>query len=136
MPLIKLPKLRKGPRLPPMVVDFLDAYNAKDVEGMLADVTNDVVFRHYCDAGVVFKANDRAGLDAALREDVHSFTHRTHTVKTSMTLLGSTVLTTQFDAVVAKDLSNGWKAGQSITLPGAAEFQFRDDRIANITFRT
>lgn len=40
MPLIKLPKLRKGPKLPPMVVDFIEAYNARDVEGMMADVTD------------------------------------------------------------------------------------------------
>jgi hypothetical protein len=136
MPLIKLPKLRKGPRLPPMVVDFLDAYNAKNVDGMLADVTNDVMFRHYCDAGVLFKAEDKTAFEAALREEVAAFTQRTHTVKTSMTMLGSTVLTTQFDARVGKNLSNGWVAGQEITLPGAAEFQFRDDKIANITFRT
>jgi hypothetical protein len=53
-----------------------------------------------------------------------------------MTMLGSTVLTTEFHAVVAKDLLSGWKAEQEITLPAAAEFQFRDDQIANITFRT
>ncbi len=119
-----------------MVVDFLDAYNAKNVDGMLADVTNDVMFRHYCDAGVLFKAEDKVAFEAAMREDVSAFTQRTHTVKTSMTMLGSTVLTTQFDARVGKDLSSGWVAGQDITLPGAAEFQFRDDKIANITFRT
>jgi hypothetical protein len=136
MPLIKLPKLRKGPKLPPMVVDFLEAYNAKDIDKMLADVTSDLVFRHYCDAGVLFKADDKATFEAALREEVGAFKQRSQVVKTAMTLLGSTVLTTQFHAVVAKDLSNGWKAGQEITLPGAAEFQFRDDQIANITFRT
>jgi hypothetical protein len=136
MPLIKLPKLRKGPKLPPMVVDFLDAYNGRDLEGMLADVSDDLKFRHYCDAGVLFKAENKAEFDTALREDMSAFKERSHAVKTSMTMLGSTVLTTEFHAVVAKDLSNGWKAGQEITLPAAAEFQFRDDQIANITFRT
>lgn len=136
MPLIKLPKLRKGPKLPPMVVDFVEAYNAKDIDKMLADVTQDVMFRHYCDAGVLFKAHDKASFEAALREDASAFAQRSHAVKTSMTMLGSTVLTTQFEAVVAKDLSNGWKAQQDITLPAAAEFQFRAEKIANITFRT
>lgn len=136
MPLIKLPKLRKGPKLPPMVVDFIEAYNTRDVEGMLADVTDDVMYRHYCDAGVLFKAGDKGEFEAALHDDLSAFEHRTQMVKTSMTMLGSTVLTTQFDALVAKDLSNGWTAGQSITLPAASEFQFSDDKIANITLRT
>jgi hypothetical protein len=70
MPLIKLPKLRKGPKLPPMVVDFLDAYNGRDLEGMLANVSDDLKFRHYCDAGVLFKAENKAEFDAALREDL------------------------------------------------------------------
>ncbi|MFK7792121.1 MAG: hypothetical protein AB8B88_05545 [Devosiaceae bacterium] len=136
MPLIKLPKLRKGPKLPSTVVDFIEAYNTNNISGMLADVTDDVMFRHYCDAGVLFKAGDKVGFEAALNEDASAFKQRTHAVKTSMTMLGSTVLTTQFEAVVAQDLSNGWKAGTEIKLPSAAEFQFRDERIANITFRT
>lgn len=102
----------------------------------MADVTDDVVYRHYCDAGVLFKAGDKGEFEAALHDDLSAFKQRTQLVKTSVTMLGSTVLTTQFDAVVAKDLSNGWTEGQALTLPAAAEFQFRDDKIANITLRT
>lgn len=133
MPLIKLPKLRKDRKLPFAVEAYLAAYNAMDVEGMLAYLTDDVVFKNYAGDKLSAEANDKAGFEKLAHTAVKAFKERKQTVKKAFSMGDTTILTIQFDAVVATDMPNGWKAGQKLDSRGASEFQLRDGKIIRIT---
>lgn len=133
MPLIKLPKLRKDRKLPYAVEAYIDAYNAMDVEGMLAYVTDDVVFKNYAGDKLTAEASDKAGFEELARLGVSAFKERKLTIKKAFTMGDTTVLTIQYDAVVAHDMPNGWKAGQTLDFRGASEFQLREGKIVRIT---
>lgn len=133
MPLIKLPKLRKDRKLPYAVETYLAAYNAMDVDGMLAYLSEDVVFKNYAGDKLTAEASDKAGFEKLARTAISAFKERKQTVKKAFTMGDTTVLTIQFDAIVAADMPNGWKAGQKLDLRGACEIQLTDGKITRIT---
>jgi ketosteroid isomerase-like protein len=133
MPLIKMPKLGKTSKLPYAVEVYINAYNAMDVEGMLACLTDDVVFKNYSGDQLTAEASDKAGFEELARMGVNAFKERKQTIKKAFTMGDTTVLTIQYDAVVAQDLPNGWKAGQKLDFRGASEFRLRDGKIIRIT---
>ncbi|GAB5509105.1 MAG: hypothetical protein Rhims3KO_05060 [Hyphomicrobiales bacterium] len=133
MPLIKMPKLRKDRKLPFAVEAYLAAYNAMDIEGMLAYVSDDVVFKNYAGDKLTAEANDKASFEKLAEAAISAFKERKQTVKKAFSMGDTTVLTIQFDAIVAADTPNGWKAGQKLDSRGASEFQLRDGKIIRIT---
>ncbi|MEO0382970.1 MAG: hypothetical protein AAF234_05390 [Pseudomonadota bacterium] len=69
----------------------------------------------------------------AVEAHISASKERKQTVKTAFMFGDTTVLTIQFDAVVAIDLPKGWKAGQTLDFRGASAFQLRDGKIMRIT---
>jgi hypothetical protein len=133
MPLFKMPKLRKDPSLPYPVEAYINAYNAMDVEGMLAYLADDVVFKNYAGDKLTAEAGNKDEFEALARVSVGAFKERKQTIKKIFSMGDTTVLTIQYDGVVAADMPNGWKAGQTLDFRGASEFQLRDNKIVRIT---
>lgn len=133
MPLIKMPKLRKDRKLPFAVEAYIAAYNAMDVEGMLAHLVDNVVFKNYAGDKLIAEADDKASFEKLARTAISAFKERRQTVKKAFTMGDTTVLTIQFDAIVAVDLPNGWKADQKLDFRGACEIQLTDGKIIRIT---
>ncbi len=133
MPLFKVPKLFKDPSRPDPVEAFIKAYVAMDVDGMLAPLADDVVFKSKVGSELLAEANNKEEFEAHARADVRAFKQRTQTIKKTFNMGPTTIVTFQRDSVVAKDMPNGWKAGQELQLRGATEFQLRDNTIVRIT---
>lgn len=133
MALIKMPKLRKAAKLPFAVEAYINAYNAMDVDSMIAYLADDVVFRNYAGDTITAQANDKAGFEELARVSVSAFKERKLTLKKIFNMGDTTVLTIQFDGIVAVDMPNGWKAGQKLDYRGASEFQLTDGKIIRIT---
>lgn len=116
-----------------LVNSYVAAYNALDVEGMLATVHPQVEFRNISGGEIDASASGiealrrlaelSKGLFASRRQEITSF-------RTEGDLLVATI---RFEGVLAADLPNGMKAGESLRLEGRSEFGFRDGRIDRIT---
>ncbi|RPE80089.1 nuclear transport factor 2 family protein [Vulcaniibacterium tengchongense] len=119
-----------------LIERYLAAYNAFDVDGMLALLRADVVFENY--SGGVLTASAR-GIEEfrALAERAKAlFVEREQRV-TALRVDGDrAVAGIAYRGRLATDLPGGPAAGATIELQGESEFVFRDGRIARLVDRS
>lgn len=115
------------------IEEYISAYNALDVERMLSFVHEDVEFQNITHSEVNAIAK---GIDALQKMAEHSksfFLSRKQSI-TSFETAGDTVTVgIKFQAVLAVDMPNGVKKGNTINLVGRSVFQFKDGKILRIT---
>jgi ketosteroid isomerase-like protein len=115
------------------IEEYISAYNALDVERMLSFVHKDVEFRNITQNEVNAIAK---GIDELQKMAEHSrsfFLSRKQSI-TSFETVGDTVTVgINFEAVLAVDMPNGAKKGDTINLVGRSVFQFKDGKILRIT---
>ena len=109
--------------LPPVVRAYLDAYNAKNVEGMLACLAEDVTFRNISDGAVTAETAGKAAFAALAAFGVEAFASRHQAVTAAITVETITLAEIDYTAVVARDLPNGWQTGQQLAFRGASMFR-------------
>jgi SnoaL-like polyketide cyclase. len=109
-----------------LVERYIDAYNRKAVDGMLATVHREVVFENYT-AGVL--SVRRVGIEE-LRQlaesSRHLFSARRQTVTAWHQQGDAGYAQIHFEGTFAVDLPSGARAGQVLSLTGRSEFRQRD----------
>jgi hypothetical protein len=116
-----------------LVDSYVAAYNALDVEGMLATVHPEVEFRNVAGGEVDASASGIEALRRLAECSKELFSSR-HQEITDFRIEGAiAVATIRFEGVLSADLPNGMKAGDLMRLEGRSEFGFRDGRIDRIT---
>lgn len=119
-----------------LIERYLAAYNAFDIEGMLALLSTDVRFENHSN-GQLGVATD--GIDAfrKLAEQSRSlFAEREQRI-TGTTFDGhSATVQIAYRGVLAIDLPDGPTAGTVIELQGQSEFGFADGKICRIVDRS
>jgi ketosteroid isomerase-like protein len=115
-----------------VIDDYIAAYNAKDVTGMLACLDDGVEFANISGGAVNAQTQGKAQFAELAAFGVSAFAARRQTVKDRMTVGERTMLRVAYEATVARDLPNGWKAGQSLSFEGISYFELRDGRIVRI----
>ncbi len=118
--------------LPKAVRRYLDAYCALDVDGMLAVLTDDVRFENVSNVHGMDVVRGKEDLEKLARASAQAFSARKQTVRQAVVSKEAAALEIDFEGVVAADLPNGWKAGQTIALRGASFFELRGGRLARI----
>lgn len=121
-----------GPDLPDIVRKYIDAYNRRDPHGMLACLAKDVSFQNIQDDKVT---DDVCGLEAfgqLARAAVDLFSEREQRIVDAITVAGTTVARLHYTATPAKDLPNGWRTGQNVTLSGWSLFEVSHGKICRI----
>jgi steroid delta-isomerase-like uncharacterized protein len=115
---------------------YIRAYNAFDIEGMLALLSPNIRFENYSGAELTASAD---GIDEfrRLAEIAKAmFTEREQRV-TFLKLDGDEAFADiEYRGRVAADIPGGPAAGTSIELKGTTEFSFRDGRIFRIVDRS
>ncbi len=118
--------------IPAPIRAYIDAYNAKDVDGMLACLGDEIRFRNISSGDVTAEAPDKAAFAEMARFGATAFSERRQTVVNAITVADTTLAEIDYAAVVATDLPNGWKAGQRLAFRGASLFRIRDGLIVEI----
>ena len=119
-------------QLPPPVEAYLFAYNARDVDGMLACLSANVSFKDIAGGTVTAKTRGVPAFETLARHSAAAFAHRTQTVLNTITVDDTTLVEVAFSGIVAMDLPNGWSAGNTVALSGTSLFQTMDGKIARI----
>ena len=115
---------------------YIRAYNAKDVEGMLANLHPDISFRNVSRGEVTLETEGVEQFREAAEQAAEVFTSR------NMTPLGFhfgddvTSVLVDFSGVLAVDLPDGPAAGETLKLRGESIFTFRHDQIVAIEDRS
>lgn len=112
---------------------YLDAYNSFDIERMMEVVHQDIEFRNISDGEVNASALGANEFRKLAEQSKRLFSSRRQTV-TKFDLDGNAVsLEVDFVGVLASDLPNGIKAGETLRLTGRSELVFRDGKIYQLT---
>ncbi len=115
--------------LPPVIADYITAYNAMDVAAMLRCLSDEVHFRNFAGTELTAEAKGRAEFEALAKAGVTAFRERQQTVRRTITVADTTIVEIDYAAVVAMDLPNGWAAGQTLSFSGASCFRVADGKI-------
>ncbi|WP_424968659.1 nuclear transport factor 2 family protein [Dinoroseobacter sp. S375] len=119
-------------RLPEIIQTYLDAYNRKDVEVMLACLAQEVTFQNISDGVVTAETVGRAAFETLARAGAEAFRSRSQRVRHAITVADTTLVEIGYRAEVAMDLPNGWVAGQVLSFQGASAFRVQDGKIISI----
>ncbi|MDP9414412.1 MAG: nuclear transport factor 2 family protein [Pseudomonadota bacterium] len=118
--------------LPGIVKSYISAYNRKDVDALIACVTDDVRFENVSNSGPSLATTSKAAFADLARQSAEAFYEREQSVR--RTVMGDDAVAVEIDyrARLAADLPNGMKAGDVLQLRGVSLFKLRDGRIAEI----
>ena len=118
--------------IPEIILTYLEAYNARDVEAMLALLTDDVRFENATNSGDAMVIEGKTALAELAHQSAAAFSERRQSVRDAVVTPERVVLDIDFEAVVAIDMPTGWKAGETVELRGVSFFELREGRISSI----
>jgi len=109
-----------------LIERYIAAYNAFDVEGMLALLHPDVLFRNVAGGTVTAEADGIGALRALAVQSKGLFASRRQEIA-NLSIEGDRAsASVDFEGVLALDVPGGPKAGGTLSLSGRSEFEFRD----------
>ncbi len=118
--------------LPDPIRLYIDAYNAKDVDGMLQCVADHIAFRNTSIGQVDITANTKPDFRHLAEAALPLFIWRKQDVTNHISVAETTLVEIDYEALLAADLPNGLKAGQILRLKGRSLFDIKAGRIARI----
>lgn len=115
-----------------VIEDFIRAYNLFDVEGMLKDVHEDVKFENISNGQVDLETFGIEELRKQAEQAKTYFTERKSTI-TGIGFIDDRVeVDIDYIGILAKDLPNGLKAGDTLKLKGKSIYRFKGNEIISI----
>jgi len=119
-----------------MVRDYISAYNNFDIDTMLADLADDVVFesREKGNITMLLKGSGSFRKQAELSKSY--FSTRAQTVESMSISENKVVAAISYKGILATDLQAGLKKGEQLALSGESVFEFSDGRIVKLTERS
>jgi len=115
------------------VIDrYIGCYNSRDIEGMLACVTEDVIFENISNTGQSMKFEGRNAMAEIAHLSGNAFTYRRQKILNLIEDGIKASAEVAFEAKAAVDLPTGAKAGEMVHLKGASFFEIRDGLLCRI----
>lgn len=115
-----------------IVRKFIDAYNAFDVDSMLAVLHPDIRFRNVSGGEISAEAVGKPGFEKLARHSASLFRSRFQSVRSLRAHGEKVTVEIDFQAVLAEDLPDGPRAGDAISVRGRSEYVFKDGLIESI----
>jgi len=116
-----------------VIENYIAAYNAFDIEGMLSFVHPNVVFENVAGESVNATANGIVAFRRLALQARALFSSRRQWI-TGFEADGETIkVEIDYEGVLAIDFPNGMKAGDTLKLHGRSEFQLCDGKLYRIT---
>lgn len=116
-----------------LIQNYIQAYNNMDLEGMLATLTEDIVFENIQNGEISMKLEGKASFREQALLAISYFSERKQTITHISHLEETSETEIQYWAVLAMDFPNGLKKGQTIELLGKSVFEFKVGRICRLT---
>lgn len=109
--------------------NYVNAYNAFDVEGMLRHLHEDVVFRNYSKGFVEVETHGVHEFKRLAEQSKGVFSSRRQAIK-AIKINGEVAeVEIDYKGVLAVDLPNGLKTGDTVDLAGRSIFHFSGNKI-------
>lgn len=115
-----------------VIARYIQSYNARDIDGMLDCVTDDVVFENISNAGGSMRLDGKDMMRQVAELSGNAFSYRRQRLINLVSGAGKAAAEIEFEGKAAVDLPNGVKAGETVKVRGASFFEFRGDLLCRI----
>lgn len=116
-----------------VIKNYIEAYNSFDIEAMLALIHPRIQFTNVSNGVVTVSANGRNEFRELAEQSKKLFSFREQTI-TAMRSEGKSVMTDiSYYGVLASDLPNGMKAGETLELSGKSHFELESGQIIKLS---
>jgi len=115
-----------------LVECYLAAYNAFDIDGMMAVIHPDIEFKNVSGGQVNATTSVSGDFRLLAEKSSELFRSRKQKILTFWSNADQASIAVAFEGVLASDLPNGMKAGETLRLNGRSEFTFCDGKIYRI----
>ena len=115
-----------------MVECYLAAYNAFDIDGMMAVIHPGIEFKNVSGGEVNATTSGASDFRLLAEKSRELFRSRKQKILTFWSNADQASIAVAFEGVLASDLPNGMKAGETLRLNGRSEFTFCDGKIYRI----
>ena len=113
---------------------YVQAYNSMDVENMITDFADDIVFINVMNGENTMELKGIEEFKKQAIEALSYFTEREQSIESITHAHSSTEITINYRAIAAMDFPNGLKQGDEINLQGQSIFEFSaDGKISRLT---
>lgn len=112
---------------------YINAYNTFDIDTMMSALHPDIEFKNISNGEINALTQGIEAFRALAEQSKNLFRSRQQTIISVETTENQTCVDVAFEAVIAIDLPNGLKAGDTLKLAGRSEFTFRDGKIVSIS---
>ncbi|NJL55504.1 nuclear transport factor 2 family protein [bacterium] len=115
-----------------LIEQYTDAYNRFDVDAMLSTLHKDIRFENISDGKVTLSTIGIEAFREAAEKAKHIFRERHQTVENIVFESMSATVHIDYFGVLAVDLSDTLKAGDTMSLKGRSIFRFQDNAIIHL----
>ena len=115
-----------------VIARYIQSYNARDIDGMLDCVTDDVVFENISNSGGSMRLDGKDMMRQVAELSGNAFSYRRQRLINMVSGGGKAAAEIEFEGKAAVDLPNGVKAGETVKVRGASFFEFRGNLLCRI----
>lgn len=116
-----------------IISDYIDAYNNFDIDKMIADFDENIVFENLVNGEINMSLSGLTSFKEQAQQAKNYFSARTQTIKSFKHENEQTEITIEYYAILTLDFPNGLKKGDELKLQGKSIFKFADDKIIKLT---
>lgn len=115
------------------IENYINAYNHFDIEGMTADLDENIVFKNLSNGEIDLKTEGLAAFKKQVNTAKQYFKQRKQTIEKWIFNDKKISIHIDYEAILNIDLPNGLKKGDTLKLNGKSSFEFDQGKIISIT---
>lgn len=116
-----------------IVESYVRAYNSFDIDGMIKNLDEHIVFENISNGKVDLRTKGLKDFRQQAESAKKYFKQRQQTIESWELSDSYVIINIDYKAILAIDLPNGLKSGDTLKLKGQSEFEFSDGKITKIT---
>lgn len=116
-----------------IIENYVNSYNSFDINGMTKNLDEKVVFENISNEKVDLRTEGINDFKEQAESAKQYFEERKQTIESWNFNDNKVSINIDYKAVIAIDLPNGLKKGDTLKLKGQSEFEFKDGKIIRIT---
>lgn len=115
-----------------IIENYILAYNSFDIDSMLADMDDHVLFENISNGEVNLSTHDLIELKKQVEQAKNFFKEREQKITGIHFDDDRVEINIDYKGILAIDLPNGIKAGDKIEMQGKSIFKFKDNKIVEL----
>lgn len=115
-----------------VITRYIACYNARDIDGMLDCVTEDVVFENISNSGQSMRLEGKPAMRQVAELSGNAFSYRRQRMVNLIVAEDKASAEVEFEGKAAVDLPNGVSAGETVKIRGASFFELRGGLLSRV----